>query len=203
MKTNSLFHSQIIRFIEIALLALFISSHFMPYVYGVRPREFYWDIWSSGRFDWQIFIVIGVPLLLSYWLLIFKIAWHKTRNSKFKFLIWSFEIIFAFILILFLINIATTGFSPSYKNLFVTPVILSVILSLGLFIPTILLIKESHIKIENIIISIITIPAITYSIAFLFEFDFGGYILNVCFIILYVTALLKISMANKAGEQVK
>ena len=193
MKINSVIHSQTIRIIEIVLLVLFISSQFMPYVYGVRPNEYYWDIWSSG-IDWQSFMIIGVPLLLSYILLICKIPWYKNRPIKFKFMLWIFQIIFAFILILFLINITTGGFSPSYKNLLHFPVLITVVLSLGLFLSTVLLINERQIKFENIIVAIITIPATYFMIGFLidFEFDYGGYFLNVCFVALYIIALLKI-----------
>ncbi len=78
---------------EIVFLSIFIVSQFLPYVYSVKPKEFYWDIWSSSSFDWQSFIIIGVPLIFSFVLLIYNIAKNKSPYLKFKFLVWGLEIL--------------------------------------------------------------------------------------------------------------
>jgi len=199
MKHSTVFQPRILRIAEIVFLSIFILSQFLPYVYSVKPKEFYWDIWNSSDYDWHSFIIIGVPLIFSFVLLIYIIAKNKFPYLKSKFLVWGLEILFAFILIWFLFDIGTSGFSQSYKNLFDIPVILSVILSLGLFLLTILFIKENHMKIENMVVAIIAIPVVYFFIGFV-GFDYGGYILNICFAGLYVIAVLKVFLLKKNEE---
>src|SRR5210317_1725583 len=110
MKHSTVFHPRTIRIVEIVFLSIFILSQFLPYVWAIKPKEFYWDIWISGGYDWQSFIIIGVPLLFSFVLLIYNIAKNKLPYLKFKFMVWGLEILYAFILIWFLINIGTSGF---------------------------------------------------------------------------------------------
>lgn len=187
---------------EIVVLAIFISSQFLPYVYGVRPKEFYWDIqiWTSGLYDWQSFVVIGIPLLLAYMLLIVKIFGVESRSSKLKIMAWGLGVLFAFVLILYFIGIADFDSTYAYENLIYLPFVLPVILSLGLLLTSILVIKEIHIKLDNITIAIITLPVTFHMFEFLFDLDYGGFLLNACFIILYLIALLKLLIHNKLKD---
>ena len=199
MKHSTVIQQRRIRIVEIVFLSIFILSQFLPYVWAIKPKEFYWDIWGSMGYDWQSFIIIGVPLLFSFVLLIYNIAKNRFPYLKFKFLVWGLEILYAFILILFLINIVTNGFSQSYKNLFDIPVILTVILSLGLVLLTILINKDNQMKVENIVVAIIAIPAVYFSTGFV-ELDYGGYILSICFAALYVIAVLKVFLIKEIEE---
>lgn len=199
MKHSKILQPRILRIVEIVLLSIFIFSQFLPYVYSVKPKEFYWDIWSSIGYEWQSFIIIGVPLIFSFVLLIYNISNNKIPFLKSKILVWGLKFLFAFFLIWFLINIGTNGFSHSYRILFDIPVILTVILCLGLFLLSIFIVKKNHIKIENILVAIIAIPTVYFSTGF-FELDYGGYILSICFAVLYVIAVLKVFLIKNTGE---
>ena len=76
MKHSTLFQPRIIRIVEIVFLSLFIFSLFIPYVYGVRPKEYLWDIFGNNIFNegWSWIVIVSFPLILSFILFILKIG---------------------------------------------------------------------------------------------------------------------------------
>ncbi|MCD4724971.1 MAG: hypothetical protein K8R63_09010 [Bacteroidales bacterium] len=202
IKHSTVFHPRIIRIVEIILLSLFIISLFFPYVWGVRPKEFFWDIWGSDGIDedWPFIFTISLPLVLSFILFILITVKPKFGDLTFKFLKWFITIIYTFILVLFLIYPGLLfDLRPSFNLLHSPPMIFTIVLSLCLFLVTLFMTKDNYIKIENYILAIITIPVAYYFFGFL-EFDFGGYLLNICFAVLYVIAILKVFPLKKIEE---
>jgi len=61
IKHSTVFHPRIVRIVEIILLSLFIFSFFIPYVWGIRPKEYFWDIWGSGMIDrgWSVIVIVS------------------------------------------------------------------------------------------------------------------------------------------------
>ncbi|MCD4734971.1 MAG: hypothetical protein K8R53_02915 [Bacteroidales bacterium] len=116
---------------------------------------------------------------------------------------WIIAGIYAFIIFLFLIETVEDIINPdSFLGGFSNIYSLTLIFSLFLFVLTTIKSKDNYLKIENYILSIIAIPVVSYSI-WITEFEFGGYLLNISFIVLYVTAVLKVFMLNNIEETLK
>ena len=202
IKHSTVFHPRTIRIVEIIFLSFFIISLFFPYVWGVRPKEFFWDIWGSDGIDknWPLIFTTGLPLVLSFILFILIAVKPKFGDLTFKFQKWFIIIIYTFILVLFLIYPGIFfDQKPSFNLLHSLPMIFTFVFSLCLFLVTLFMTKDNYIKIENYILAIITIPVAFYFFGFL-EFEFGGYILNICFAVLYVIAVLKVFLLKKIEE---
>ena len=62
--------------------------------------------------------------------------------------------------------------------------------------------KDNYLKIENYTLSIISIPVVYFCFWFILDigFEFGGYLLNICFAVLYVIAVLKVFLLKKNEE---
>ena len=198
IKHSTVFQPRIIRIVEIIFLSLFIISLFIPYVWGIRPKEYFWDIWSNNIPFWPSFFVVGLPLILSFFLFILKFGKFKFGKLTISLIQWSALIIYSFIMVLVLIE-ETISYIDSVSLFNYTPVILSLVFSLFLFVLTMLKSKDNYLKIENYILSIITIPVAFY-IVLLLDCEFGGYLLNICFAVLYVIAVLKVFLLKKNEE---
>jgi hypothetical protein len=188
--------------VEIIFLSLFIISLFIPYAYGIKPKEYFWDIWGSYRLDerWPYFFIVGLPLILSFFLFILKIGKIKLGKLTISLVQWSALIIYSFIIVLFLIEAVKNIINPEiYLGGFSISYTLALVLSLFLFVLTIIKSKDNYLKIENYILSIITLPVALYFFSIL-EFEFGGCLLNICFAVLYVIAVLKVFLVEEIEE---
>jgi len=200
MKHPTVFHLRIFRIVEIVFVSLFIISVFFPYIWGIRPKEYFWDIWSNNIPFWPSFFVVGLPLILSLFLFILKFGKFKFGKLTISLIQWSALIIYSFIMVLVLIE-ETMSRIDSVSLFNYTPVILSLVFSLFLIVSTLVKSKDNYLKIENYILSIISIPVVYFFFVFLFEVEFGGYLLNICFAVLYVIAILKVFLLNKIGRK--
>jgi hypothetical protein len=182
---------------EIIFLSLFIISLFIPYVWGIRPKEFFWDIWGSSMIDrgWSVIVIVSFPLILSFVLLILISVKPTFGKLTLKLVTWLIIIIYSFIMVLFLIEEARS-YNPGFLGGHVTTIIFPLAISLFLFVLTIVKSKDNYLKIENYILSIITLPVAFYFFGIL-EFEFGGYLLNISFAVLYVIAVLKVFLLKK------
>ena len=199
IKHSTVFQPWIIRIVEIVFLSLFIISFFFPYAYGVKPKEYFWDIWSNYNPVWPSFFVVGLPLILSFFLFILKIGKFKMRKISTSLMQWSALIIYSFIMVLFLIEAIKDIINPSVLfGDFSIIYIITLVFSLFLFVLTFIKSKINYLKIENCILSIISIPVVFYF--FVLQFEFGGYLLNICFAVLYVIAVLKVFLLKKNEE---
>jgi hypothetical protein len=190
--------------VEIVFLSLFIISLFIPYASGVKPKEYFWDIWSNYDPVWPSFFVVGLPLILSFFLFILKFGKFKFGKLTISLIQWSALIIYAFIMVLFLIVVDGINYGFFADGGLNISNILPFVLSLFLIVLTMLKSKDNYLKIENYILSIITIPVVYFFFGcildFGFGFEFGGYLLNICFAVLYVIAVLKVFLLKKNEE---
>lgn len=198
IKHSTVFQPWIIRIVEIVFLSLFIISFFFEYAYGVEPISYvwaFWDIWGNSPFDgdWNWIVIIGFPLILSFVLLILISVKPKFGKQTLKWVSWFILGIYTFIMVLFLVRsyIDSDIFGPP-----VISIIFSLVFSLFLIVLTMLKSKDNYLKIENYILSIITIPILCYSVLLL-DCEFGGYLLNICFAVLYVIAVRKVFLLKK------
>ena len=198
IKHSTVFQPRIIRIVEIIFLSLFIISLFIPYAYGVKPNAFFWGWWASTG-AWRSFFIVGLPLILSFFLFIMISVKPRFGKQTLKWVPWLIVIIYSFTMVLFLIY--PPGFfdqKPSFNLLHSPPMIFTIVLSLCLFLVTLFMTKDNYIKIENYTLSIISIPVVFYF--FVLQFEFGGYLLNICFAVLYVIAVLKVFLLKKNEE---
>jgi len=204
IKHSTVFQPRIIRIVEIVFLSLFIISLFIPYAYGIRPKEYFWDIWSDYMPVWPSFFIVGLPLILSFFLFILKVGKFKFGILSIRLIQWSVLIIYSFILVIILIGIVKQIISPDdfFGGFYILDII-SLVFCLFLIVLTMLKSKDNYLKIENYILSIITIPAVVYFIFSINELEFGGYLLNICFVVLYVIAVLKVFLLKKNEENPK
>ncbi len=200
IKHSTVFQARIIRIVEIIFLSLFIISLFIPYAYGVRPKEYFWDIWGSYRLIelWSNIVIIGFPLILSFVLLILISVKPRFGKLTLKLVTWLIIIIYSFIMVLFLFETARSIINFEYLDN--ETFLLLPVFSLFLFVLTIVKSKDNYQKIENYIVSIITIPVAYFFVFLFFVFEFGGYLLNICFAVLYVIAVLKVFLLKKIEE---
>lgn len=210
MKHSTVFQPRIIRIVEIVFLSLFIISFFFPYAYGVKPKVYFWDIWfidggwSSDGGIWTQFFIVGLPLILSFFLFILKLGKFKFGKMTIRLMQWSALIIYAFIMVLFLIEVAIDDYSVN--GIVIISLILPPVFSLFLIVLTMLKSKDNYLKIENYILSITTIPVVYFffwvnlNLGIGFGFEFGGYLLNICFAVLYVIAVLKVFLVEEIKE---
>ena len=147
------------------------------------------------------FFMVGIPLILLSFLFILKFGMFKLGKLTISLIQWSALIIYAFIIVLFLIEVAMGITNDGFRTIIY---IFPLVLSLFLIVLTMLKSKDNYLKIENYILSIITIPVVYFCfwfiLDFIFEFEFGGYLLNICFAVLYVIAVLKVFLLKKNEE---
>lgn len=199
IKHSTVFQPRTIRIVEIIFLSLFIISFFFPYAYGTKPKEYFWDIWSNYIPVWPYFFVVGLPLILSLFLFILKFGKFKFGKLTISLIQWSALIIYSFVMVLFLIEaikdiINPGGFLGGFSIISIFYII-SLVFSLFLIVLTMLKSKDNYLKIENYTLSIISIPVVFYF--FVLQFEFGGYLLNICFAVLYVIAVRKVFLLKK------
>lgn len=189
-----------IKIVELVLLSLFIISLFIPYVWGVKPKEYFWDIWTNSIDVWPWFFIIGLPLVLSFFLFVLISATHAIRKPTLNLLTWLITGVYMFIVVLHLLETVKIIINPdSFFGGFLVIYIIALVFSLFLFVLTIIKSKDDYFKIENFIISIIAIPVVSHCIL-ITVFEFGGYLLNISFAALYLLAVLKVFMFNKMEE---
>ena len=159
IKHSTVFHPRIVRIVEIILLSLFIISFFIPYAYGIRPKEYFWDKFGNSMFDegWSWIVIVSFPLILSFVLLILISVKPRFGKLTLKLLTWIFAILYSFIMLLFLFEETMTIINSEYLGNG-TFIIFPLVFSLFLFVLTIVKSKDNYQKIENFIVSIITIP---------------------------------------------
>ena len=204
MKTKSTgTNLRIIKIVELVFLSFFIMSLFIPYVWGIRPKEYFWDIWGNNINVWPTFFVVGLPLILSFFLFILILVKPTFGKLTLMLLTWFIAGIYAFNIFLFLIEaVENIVYPDNFLSGFSVIYPLTLVFSLFLFVLTIIKSKDNYLRIENFILSIITIPVAFYFFSIL-EFEFGGYLLNISFTVLYVIAVLKVFMINNIEETLK
>ncbi len=203
IKKSTVSNLRIIKIVELVFLSLFIISLFIPYAGGIRPKEYFWDIWSNNINVWPFFVVIGLPLILSFFLFILISVKPPFGKLTLKLLTWIIAGIYAFNIIMFLIEAVENIIYPDhFLGGFYVIYSFTLVFSLFLFVLTIIKSKDNYLKIKNYIIAIITIPVVSYSI-WITEFEFGGFLLNISFIVLYTIAILKVLKISNIEKTLK
>lgn len=187
-------------YFEIFLVILTIVGLFMPYVGKEIPFDYIF-MESMDLLD-AFFVTIPIVLILPFLLiLIFK---NFLKNSLLKFLIPFF--LFVYIIVL---GAYCYAFYESLNSIFGASleIIIAILLSLNLLV---LNLKYSTVKsdeLQNIFLAIMTFPFIfffnTILITWYNNFNYGGYIINISFILLYVLAVYNIykSYRDNANSQ--
>jgi hypothetical protein len=186
--STKILQARIIRIIDIVILSLFIISLFFPYAGGVVPIEYILGIDSNSPIpDFWFIAIISFPIILSFVLLIFLIFKPWFENQNLKIAKWIIILIFIFIYIRFLIiglyDWESVGESPS--------VIYTLVLSLFLFLFTLIMTRNNYLIIGNSILAIITVPVVM-SCLNPGPSEIGGYAFGLCFALLYGIAVLKL-----------
>ena len=174
IKHSTVFHPRTIRIVEIIFLSLFIISLFIPYAYGVKPNAFFWGWWDSTG-AWRSFFIVGLPLILSFFLFIMISVKPRFGKQTLKWVPWLIVIIYSFTMVLFLIEVGMDIINDEYfaNGIFIKGLILPLVFSLFLIVLTMLKSKDNYLKIENYILSIIAIPVV--------YFFFCGFFLLTCY----------------------
>ena len=191
--STKILQARIIRIIDIVILSLFIISLFFPYTGGLVPIKFILgapDPYFSNIDFWFI-AMVSFPIILSFVLLIFLIFKPWFENQNLKIAKWIIILIFIFIYMYFLIQ--TLLDYVDYGSLFAeAPVILTLVLSLFLFLFTLIMTRNNYLIIGNSILAIITVPVVMSCLDTFGPSEIGGYALFLCFALLYGIAVLKL-----------
>ena len=187
--STKILQARIIRIIDIVILSLFIISLFFPYTYGVVPIEYILGIDSyTSNPDFGFMTMVSFPIILSFVLLIFLIFKPWFENQNLKIAKWIIILIFIFNYISFLI---TSLYEWEY---FVESpfAIYTLVLSLFLFLFTLIMTRNNYLIIGNSILAIITFPVALYCLSEYGPTEIGGYAFGLCFALLYGIAVLKL-----------
>ena len=188
--STKVLQARIIRIIDIVILSLFIISLFFPYAGGVVPIEYILGIDSyTSNPDFWFMAGVSFPIILSFVLLIFLIFKPWFENQNLKIAKWIIILIFIFNYISFLI---TSLYEWEY---FVESpfAIYTLVLSLFLFLFTLIMTRNNYLIIGNSILALITVPvAWHYFNGWTSPQEIGGYALSLCFALLYGIAVLKL-----------
>ena len=187
--STKVLQARIIRIIDIVILSLFIISLFFPYGYGVVPIEYILGIDSnSPNPDFWFMAIISFPIILSFVLLIFLIFKPWFENQNLKIAKWIIILIFIFNYISFLITCLY-----EWEYFVESPfAIYTLVLSLFLFLFTLIMTRNNYLIIGNSILAIITFPVTIYCLSEFGPTEIGGYALSLCFALLYGIAVLKL-----------
>ncbi len=185
--STKVLQARIIRIIDIVILSLFIISLFFPYAGGVVPIEYILGIdeWTPKPVFWFM-AMVSFPIILSFVLLIFLIFKPWFENQNLKIAKWIIILIFIFIYIYCLIQTLL-----NWSSLFSGTQIYTYVLSLFLFLFTLIMTRNNYLIIGNSIMAIITVPVAMQFLSF-GPTEIGGYALSLCFALLYGIAVLKL-----------
>lgn len=182
----------IIRYIEIFLTFIILVGLFMPYAENNMPLDYIFpnSIRHLDLFIVTIPIIVTIPFLLT---LIFK-AW--LRNSLLRILKVIFVVLYVIIVGYYIfILIDTFLFGYSFGDNFVAASA-AIFLSLNLLLFSLKYVTLKSDELQNIILAIMTLPFIfcllVIPIFWDIYFNYGGYIINISFISLYIIALIDI-----------
>lgn len=179
-------------YIEIFLTLAILVGLFMPYAGDEMPLDYIFpdSIDHMDIFIVTIPIIVTIPFLLT---LIFKAL---LRNSLLRILKVFFVLLYVIILGYYIFSLIDTVLSEySFGDDFVA-VTVAILLSLNLLLLSLKYVTLKSDELQNIILAIMTLPFIFYLLAIpIFwgvYFNYGGYIINISFISLYMMALIDI-----------
>jgi len=179
----------IIYYVEIALTLSIIAGWFMPYTKDYLPIEFIYPIeYHFLTFNLTIPLLVTIPYLL---LLIFRNLLGNSLLQLFK-VIFLLLFLFTFGYYIFmLIEVILDGLDGSdFVSLAV-----AIMLSLTLLLLNFKYILLKSDRLQNIMLATMTLPYILYLLVFsidVWNFNYGGYIINIAFLSLYVIALINV-----------
>jgi len=180
----------IIYYVEIALTLSIIAGWFMPYTKDYLPIEFIYPIeYHFLTFNLTIPLLVTIPYLL---LLIFRNLLGNSLLQLFK-VIFLLLFLFTFGYYIFmLIEVILDGLDGSdFVSLAV-----AIMLSLTLLLLNFKYILLKSDRLQNIMLATMTLPYILYLLVFSIDvwnfINYGGYIINIAFLSLYVIALINV-----------
>jgi len=179
----------IIYYVEIALTLSIIAGWFMPYTKDYLPIEFIYPIeYHFLTFNLTIPLLVTIPYLL---FLIFRNLLGNSLLQLFK-VIFLLLFLFTFGYYIFmLIEVILDGLS-GYDFVLVA---VAIMLSLTLLLLNFKYILLKSDRLQNIMLATMTLPYIFYLLVFsidVWNFNYGGYIINIAFLSLYVIALINV-----------
>ena len=175
------------RYVEIVLTLIVIVGLFMPYVGRQIPIHYIFP--SSIDLQGVLFITTPITATIPYLLtLIFKDLFGNLLLGILKV---SFLILFLIILGYYIFMLIEVILDSNSGYDFVAPT-LAILLSLNLLLFSIKYSKLKSDNIQNIILAIMTLPFITNLLLWGWNFNYGGYVINIAFLSLYVLALIDI-----------
>lgn len=174
-------------YIEIGLTIAIIVGLFLPYTFGVLPM----DVMFDDYIDLMTVFMLTIPILVIIPLLIILIFKDVFKNS-------TLRILKTFFLMVYLIVLGVYFYSmyESFSDAFGDSLyfIITIVLSLLLLILTLKFSIHKSEQLHHIFLAILSLPIILYFIAFIIDdnFDYGGYIINISFTLLYILAIYTI-----------
>lgn len=186
-------------YIKIVMTITIIAGMFMPYVYGVKPIEVLFENTSEleALFALTIPILVTIPFLL---MLIFE---NSLKDSFLKVLKSLFLILYIFVFIDY-----GYGFYESYDSIVFNEsieFISAMVLSLTLMLLNLKFSKTASDELQGILLAIIAFPILFYFVFFVStdfsDLNYGGYIINASFFVLYFMAIFNLVKHRKIQIQ--
>jgi len=174
-------------YIEIFLGLLIGVGLFMPYVFDLIPMEFIF----SDEIDFLVAFLVIIPILVIIPFLLILIFKDLLKNSLLK-------ILKAFFLLLYLIVFGVYCYVcyDSFGSIFggTLEAFIAIVLSLILILLGLKYSIQKSVQLQNIILAIMALPFILYCLEGIqyWEFNYGGYIINISFFLLYIIAVYNI-----------
>lgn len=173
-------------YIEIVLTIVIIVGLFLPYAYGVLPI----DVMFS-YLDLITVFVLTIPILVIVPFLIFLIFRNLFKKSTLK----LFKTILLLVYLIVLGGFFYAAFESyiyEYEEGFYF--IISIVLSLLPLITALRFPIHKSEQLHHIFLAILSLPTIFYFLIFIIDnnLNYGGYILNISFFLLYSIAIYTI-----------
>ena len=191
-------------YIEIALTLAIIAGLFMPYADDIIPIDFMFEE-SNDFFD---LFFLAIPLLCSFPLLLILMFKSKLKNAMLKTLNALFLLVYLIVLGLYSYELYES-FGSSYFSFIGGSIEFSatIILSLVLLLLSLKYAIAKSDELQNILLAIMAFPIILFfvdGVTFYFEgLNYGGYIINISFISLYMMAIYTIIKNRKIKNSSK
>ena len=191
------------RYIEIFLTLAILVGFFMPYVEDKIPLDY---IFPNSISHMDIFIVT-IPILVTIPFLLALIFKDLLKNTLLKILRIFFLVLYVIILGYYIdIFISSLGFIIFGS---IADSVIAIVLSLNLLVLNLKYTLLKQDELQNIFLAIMTFPFIFYLSFVLLSiiemegnFNYGGYIINIAFLSLYVLALINIFRKHKLNKTV-
>jgi len=174
-------------YIEITLAIAIIAGSFMPYIYGVLPI----DVMFDNSNELIAILALTVPLMVTVPFLLILMFKDVLKDAILNVLKPIFLIVYVIVLGGYGYGLYDTYGSSIFDESL--EFLISITLSLILLLLSLKYVTTKTEKLQNIFLAIMTLPIVLYFISFVkYDFDkfnYGAYIINISFLILYIMAI--------------